>query len=54
MALDTLLIPTISIECERVFSSIKKLINPQRYSIKEDLMEATECLKAWWYYKIII
>jgi hAT family C-terminal dimerisation region len=48
MALDTLSIPAMSTECERVFSSTKKLLSPQRCRIKEDLMEATECLKAWW------
>jgi hypothetical protein len=46
MALDTLSIPAMSTECERVFSSTKKLVTPHRCSIKEDLMEATECLKA--------
>jgi hAT family C-terminal dimerisation region len=48
MALDTLSIPAMSTECERVFSSTKKLLSPQRCRIKEDLIEATECLKAWW------
>jgi hAT family C-terminal dimerisation region len=46
MALDILSIPAISIKCERVFSSAKKLINPMRCSLKEDIIEATECLKA--------
>jgi hypothetical protein len=46
MALDTLSIPAISIEYERVFSSTKKLVIPHRCSIKEDLMEVTEYLKA--------
>jgi hAT family C-terminal dimerisation region len=44
MALDTLLIPTISIECERVFSSTKKLINPMQNLLKTDIIEACECL----------
>jgi hypothetical protein len=46
--LDTLSIPAMSTECERVFSSSKKLLSPQRCRIKEDLIEASECLKAWW------
>jgi len=48
MALDTLSIPAMSTECERVFSSTKKLINPMRSLLKTDIIEATECLKAWW------
>jgi hypothetical protein len=37
-------------ECERVFSSVKKLITPERNQLKEDIIEACECecLKAWW------
>jgi hypothetical protein len=48
MALDILSIPAMSTEYERVFSSAKKLINPMRYSLQEDIIEATECFKAWW------
>jgi hAT family C-terminal dimerisation region len=48
MALDTLSIPAISIEYKRVFSSTKKLLTPTRSVLKEDIIEATECLKAWW------
>jgi hypothetical protein len=47
MALDTLSIPTMSIECERMFSSTKKLLIVTRSALKEDIIEATECLKAW-------
>jgi hAT family C-terminal dimerisation region len=53
MALDTLLISAMSTECERVFSSTKKLINPMRSLLKTDIIEATECLKAWWDYGMI-
>jgi hypothetical protein len=35
-------------ECERVFSSTKKLITPERNQLAEDIIEACECLKAWW------
>jgi hypothetical protein len=38
MALDTLSVPTISTQYERVFSSTKKLVSPHRDSIKEDLI----------------
>jgi hAT family C-terminal dimerisation region len=48
LALDTLSIPAMSTECERVFSSTKKLLTPMRSCLKEDIIEATECLKAWW------
>jgi hAT family C-terminal dimerisation region len=53
MALDTLSIPAISVECERVFSSAKKLLTPARNNLQEDIIEATECLKAWWDKEII-
>jgi selenophosphate synthetase-related protein len=38
----------MSTECERVFSSAKKLINPMRSLPKTDNIEASEYLKAWW------
>ena len=46
LALDTLSIPAMSTECERVLSSAQKLITPSRNSLQEDIIEATECLKA--------
>jgi hypothetical protein len=53
MALDTLSVPAMSVECERVFSSAKKLLTPARNNLQEDIIEATECLKAWWDEEII-
>jgi hypothetical protein len=47
-ALDTLAIPATSTECERIFSSAKKLVTPERNRLSDDIIEATECLKAWW------
>jgi serine/threonine protein kinase len=47
-ALDTLSCPAMSTECERVFSSAKKPITPERNQLGEDIIEACECLKAWW------
>jgi hAT family C-terminal dimerisation region len=44
----TLPCPAMSTECERVFSSAKKLITPERNQLEEDIIEACECLKAWW------
>ena len=48
MALDTLSIPAMSAECERIFSSTKKLLTDSRNGLQEEIIEATECLKAWW------
>ena len=47
-ALDTLAIPATSAECERIFSSAKKLVTPERNRLSDDIIEAIECLKAWW------
>jgi hypothetical protein len=38
----------MSSECERVFSSAKKLLTPERNALADDVIEATECLEAWW------
>ena len=38
----------MSAECERVFSSAKKLITPERNALADDTIEACECLKARW------
>jgi hypothetical protein len=40
--------PEISTECERVISSAKKLITPERNHLGEDIIEACEYLKVWW------
>jgi hypothetical protein len=37
-ALDTLSCPAMSTECERVFSSAKKLITPERNQLEEDII----------------
>ena len=47
-AFDTLAIPAMSAECERVFSSTKKLITPERNRLAEEIIEASECMKNWW------
>ena len=46
-AFDTLSCPATSCECERVFSSTKKLITLERNSLQDNTIEAVECLKAW-------
>jgi hypothetical protein len=48
VAFDTLAIPTMSAECERVFSNTKKLITPERNRLVEEIIEVSECLKNWW------
>jgi hypothetical protein len=45
-ALNTLSCPVILTEYERVFSSTKKLITPERNHLIEDIIEACEYLKA--------
>ena len=47
-ALDTLAIPATTTECERTFSSVKKLVTPERNRLADEIIEACECLKAWW------
>ena len=48
MAWDTLAIPAMSAECERVFSSAARLVTWLRNSLGDDAIEANECLKNWW------
>ena len=48
MAWDTLAIPAMSAECERVFSSASHLVSSDRNRLNDDTIEAEECLKAWY------
>ena len=43
----------MSAECERVFSSTKKLITPERNQLHTEIIEASECLKNWWDRRLI-
>ncbi|KAM5529351.1 transposase-like protein [Fusarium oxysporum f. sp. phaseoli] len=47
MALDVLAVPSMSDECERLFSSAKVLLSDQRSRLKIDIIEASECLRSW-------
>ena len=47
-ALDALAVPPMSDECERLFSSAKLLITDRRSCLKMDIIEANECLRAWY------
>jgi hypothetical protein len=42
-----LTLPALSAECERVFSSAKLLITASRNRLYPDIIEANECLGAW-------
>lgn len=47
MALNILAIPAMSSEVERVFSSTGLMITDRRSRLKEDIIEAVECMKSW-------
>lgn len=47
MAIDILTIPSMSAECERIFSQAKLTIGSQRHSLADETLEAIECLKHW-------
>ncbi len=47
MALDILAVPPMSDECERLFSSAKLLLTDRRPRLRMDIIEACECLRAW-------
>jgi hypothetical protein len=47
MAYDLFAMPAMSSECERAFSSAKRLIAEQRYNLKSDIIEADQCLRSW-------
>jgi hypothetical protein len=53
-AFDILAVPAMSAECERMFSSAKKLVSPERNRLHERVIEASECLKNWWDRGLII
>jgi hypothetical protein len=40
--------PATSCECERAFSSAKKLTTSEMNSLGDNIIEALECLRAWW------
>ena len=47
MIWDTLAIPAMSAECERIFSSASRLVISLRGSLQDEAIEANECLKSW-------
>ena len=48
MALDALAVPPMSDDCERLFSSAKLLLADRRSRLHMDIIEASECLRAWY------
>ena len=48
MAFDLLSIPLMFAEYERVFSSAKLHITERRSRLKNDIIEACICLRAWY------
>jgi len=48
MALDVPAVPAMSDECERLFSSAKLLLTDRRPRLRMDIIEACECLRAWY------
>jgi hypothetical protein len=47
IAFDLFVMPGMSAECERVFSSAKRMIPDERYSLKCDIIEADQYVKSW-------
>ena len=54
MALDILSIPAMSVEVERVFSSAKRLLTPERNALTTESLERYEILRNWWLQDIVI
>lgn len=53
LAFDLLSIPAVSAEVERVFSSAKRLITPDRNRLNDETIEYLELLRYWWRNNII-
>jgi hAT family C-terminal dimerisation region len=52
-AFDLLSIPAMSAEVERVFSSAKRLLPPDRNRLSDDTIELLQLLKHWWKHGIV-
>jgi hypothetical protein len=48
MAMDSFAIPSMSAECERVFSSVKLLITDRRRRLGDDITDVSEFLRHWY------
>jgi hypothetical protein len=47
IALDLISIPASSCECERMFSELSDLLEPQRRAISPQLLAAIQCVRRW-------
>jgi hypothetical protein len=47
MALDILLIPSMSVDLERLFSGVKISVLDRRNHLRIYILKALECLKSW-------
>ena len=47
VAFNLFAIPGMSSECERSFSDAGNLITDHRYNLKNDIIQADQCLKSW-------
>ena len=54
MAFDILSIPAMSAEVERVFSSAKRALTPDRNALTIESLEVYELLRNWWRGDIIL
>lgn len=54
MAFDLISIPAMSAEVERVFSSAKKLLTPERNALTPEHLEIYEVLRNWWLRDIVL
>jgi hypothetical protein len=48
MAIDLYSIPAMSAEVERIFSSAKRLLTPDRSTLTVESLETYELLRNWW------
>jgi hypothetical protein len=53
MAYDLFAMPGMSSECERAFSAAKRMITDDRYCLKNDVIQAEQCVKSWLKNKVI-
>jgi hypothetical protein len=54
MAFDLFSIPGMSSECERAFSSALRMVTDDRYNLKQDIIEADQCLKSWFKSRVAV
>ena len=54
MAFDILSIPAMSAEVERIFSSTKRALTPDRNALTVESLEVYELLRNWWRGEIIL